>query len=228
MASSISDRRQGRHDGRAGDAANDETITQADARSVAIGFGFHAFDVGEEELLLLKGDFGAVRWIASSDLLQVVAEDLWPESCGYVAQGAFGFRIVHDPTVRRSFGEPQPERVYFLRERTKGLVDSGNVASELHHRAGVRRRRNVAEPLLAFLDELIDPLHHRLVHAQHRRASWSHVAAALRYRGGFAFSLGKDQRLRPWKRPGRCVASTPAPRSRRPWLPQLREGRMGR
>ena len=63
---------------------------------MAIRLGFDAFDVRQEDLLLVKSDLGAVRWIACRDLLQVVAEDLGPQSCRYIALCEFGSRIVHD------------------------------------------------------------------------------------------------------------------------------------
>ena len=63
---------------------------------MAISLGFDAFDVRQDDRLLLKSDLGAVRWIACRDLLQVVAEDLGAQACRYITLCEFGFRIVHD------------------------------------------------------------------------------------------------------------------------------------
>jgi len=96
VASPISDRCERSNDGGASNATDDEAISQADARSVAVGLGFDALDVGEDHLLLLKRDLGAASWIASRDLLQMVTEDLGAEPCRHVTLCHFGSRIVHD------------------------------------------------------------------------------------------------------------------------------------
>ena len=96
MSSPISDRRERSNDGGTRDATDDQAIAQADPRSVAAGLGFDALDVREDDLLLLEGDLGTVPWIASRDLLQMVAEDLGAQACGYITLCHFGFEIVHD------------------------------------------------------------------------------------------------------------------------------------
>jgi len=62
VASPISDCCERSNDGGARDATDDEAISQADARSVAVGLGFDALDVGEDHLLLFRKK-GSVRFV---------------------------------------------------------------------------------------------------------------------------------------------------------------------
>jgi hypothetical protein len=140
VASPISDRRKRSNDSGARDATDDEAIAQADARPVAVSLGFDALDVREGDLLLLKSDLGAASWIASRDLLQVVAEYLGTQPGGYVTLRHLDFRIVHDRNRTVSSAEDlQREanklcvvaRVSSIREREAAFQSGSRVVAEV-------------------------------------------------------------------------------------------------
>jgi hypothetical protein len=96
VPSPVSDRGERANDGCPGDSSENQAITEADTRLVPVRLGFDALDIREQDLLVLKGYLGAVRRIASGDLLQMDAEDVGSQSGGHLAVCEFGFRVVHD------------------------------------------------------------------------------------------------------------------------------------